>query len=191
MFFGGSPVIPIPSLRIPMIFLWFSYDIPNIGPDVFWGESCHSYPVTEDSNDFPVIFLWYSKYRTRCFLRGVLSFLSRHWGFQWFSCDFPMIFQKKKQMFFGGSPVIPIPSLRIPMIFLWFSYDIPNIGPDVFWGESCHSYPVTEDSNDFPVIFLWYSKYRTRCFLGGVLSFLSRHWGFQWFSCDFPMIFQI
>ena len=80
---------------------------------------------------------------------------------------------------------------RIPMIFLWFSYDIPNIGPDVFWGESCHSYPVTEDSNDFPVIFLWYSKYRTRCFLGGVLSFLSRHWGFQWFSCDFPMIFQI
>ena len=155
MFFGGSPVIPIPSLRIPMIFLWFSYDIPNIGPDVFWGESCHSYPVTEDSNDFPVIFLWYSKYRTRCFLGGVLSFLSRHWGFQ------------------------------------WFSYDIPNIGPDVFWVESCHSYPVTEDSNDFPVIFLWYSKYRTRCFLGGVLSFLSRHWGFQWFSCDFPMIFQI
>ena len=115
-------------------------------------------------------------------------------------------------MFFGGSPVIPIPSLRIPMIFLWFSYDIPNIGPDVFWGESCHSYPVTEDSNDFPVIFLWYSKYRTRCFsypvtedsndfpvivlwyskyrtrcfLGGVLSFLSRHWGFQWFP-DFPI----
>ena len=37
------------------------------------------------------------------------------------------------------------------MIFLWFSYDIPNIGPDVFWGESCHSYPVTEDSNDFPI----------------------------------------
>ena len=152
MFFGGSPVIPIPSLRIPMIFLWFS--------------------------------LWYSKYRTRCFFGGSpvipIPSLRIPMIFLWFSYDIPNIGPDV----FWGSPVIPIPSLRIPMIFLWFSYDIPNIGPDVFWGGSCHSYPVTEDSNDFPVIFLWYSKYRTRCFL-------SRHWGFQWFSCGFPMIFQI